>query len=107
MAVVEAMTCGLPVVAANVSGVIDAFGGEPAGLVVPPEDAAALEKALARLLDDDALRRELGARARRRAESEFSLQRVGSRLRAFMEERGAFRDGSGQPELRFEPVSVP
>jgi glycosyltransferase involved in cell wall biosynthesis len=106
VAVVEAMACGLPVVATDVSGVADALGDAPAGIVVPPEDAAALATALGRLLDDDALRRELGARARRRAESEFSLQRVGSRLRAFMEERGAFRNGSGQPELRFEPVSV-
>jgi starch synthase len=89
VAVVEAMACGLPVVATDVSGVIDALGDEPAGIVVPREDAAALAKALGRLLDDEPLRRQLGGRARRRVETEFSFQTVGCRLRAFMEERGA------------------
>jgi glycosyltransferase involved in cell wall biosynthesis len=106
VAVVEAMTCGLPVVATNVSGVIDALGDELAGVVVPPEDAPALAAALGRLLDDDPLRRELGQRARRRAEREFSLQRVGSRLRAFMEARGAFREWPRLLGRSVEPVSV-
>jgi glycosyltransferase involved in cell wall biosynthesis len=90
VAVIEAMACGLPVVATDVSGVAEALGEEPVGLIVPREDAGALAQALGRLLDDEPLRRELGERARRRAEAEFSLQVVGSRLRAFMEERGAF-----------------
>lgn len=88
--VIEAMACGLPVVATHVSGVAEALGAEPAGVIVPPENAGALADALRRLVDDEVLRRELGERARRRAEQEFSLQTVGSRLRAFMEERGAF-----------------
>jgi glycosyltransferase involved in cell wall biosynthesis len=91
VAVVEAMACGLPVVATDISGVRDALGNEPTGLVVPREDARALAAAIGRLLDDEPLRRQLGERARQRAESEFSLQTVGSRIRAFMEQRGAFR----------------
>lgn len=90
IALMEAMAAGLPVVATDVSGVADALGADRAGLVVPPGDAGALAAALARLLDDERLRRDLGARARRQAEREFSLEAVGSRLRAFMEERGAF-----------------
>jgi glycosyltransferase involved in cell wall biosynthesis len=88
--VLEAMACGLPVVATDVSGVAEALGPDPVGLIVPPQDPDALARALARLLDDDRLRRDLGERARRRAEQEFSLQAVGSKVRAFMEERGAF-----------------
>jgi glycosyltransferase involved in cell wall biosynthesis len=91
VAVIEAMACGLPVVATNVSGVAEALGDEPAGVIVPREDAAGLAAALERLLADEPLRRELGARARQRAEKEFSLQSVGARLRAFIEEQGAFR----------------
>jgi glycosyltransferase involved in cell wall biosynthesis len=91
VAVVEAMACGLPVVATDISGVRDALGDEPTGLVVPREDVQALAAAIGRLLDDELLRRLLGERARQRAESEFSLQTVGSRLCAFMEQRGAFR----------------
>jgi glycosyltransferase involved in cell wall biosynthesis len=104
VAVIEAMACGLPVVATDVSGVTDALGDEPVGVVVPPEDAAALANALGRLLDDESLRRELGQRARQRAEAEFSLQTVGSRLRAFMEHRGAFHSPH-YPE--HGPASVP
>jgi glycosyltransferase involved in cell wall biosynthesis len=104
VAVVEAMACGLPVVATNVSGVADALGDDLAGIVVPREDAAALAKALGRLLDDEPLRRDLGERARRRAEREFSLQTVGCRLRAFMEQRGAFRCRTGRSERRAGPV---
>lgn len=91
VSVIEAMACGLPVVATSVSGVAEALGADPTGVIVPPENAAALAEAFGRLLDDAPRRRELGARARRRAEEEFSLETVGERLRSFMEARGAFR----------------
>jgi len=86
VAPLEAMACGLPVVAADASGVTDLLhGGEAAGgLIVPREDPAALAAALLRVLDDAALARELGAQARRRAEEEFSLEVVGRRLREFV-----------------------
>ncbi|MDP9022176.1 MAG: glycosyltransferase family 4 protein [Actinomycetota bacterium] len=91
VAVVEAMACGLPVVATDVSGVAEALGEDPAGVIVPPEDVAGLAAAVRRLLRDPSLRREMGLRARRRAEEHFSLEAVGDRLRAFMEDRGAVR----------------
>jgi glycosyltransferase involved in cell wall biosynthesis len=91
VSIIEAMACGLPVVATDVSGVAEALGDDPAGVIVPPADAAALGEGLRRLLDDEPLRRSLGDRARRRAEEQFSFEAVGGRLRAFMEERGAFQ----------------
>lgn len=83
VAVVEAMACGLPVVAADVAGVADALGAgkEVGGLVVPPEDPEALATALGELIADPQLARELGARGRRRAEEHFSLEAVGRQLR--------------------------
>jgi glycosyltransferase involved in cell wall biosynthesis len=42
-------------------------------------------------MDDERLRRELGAHARRRVEQRFSLEVVGRQLREFMAARGAFR----------------
>jgi glycosyltransferase involved in cell wall biosynthesis len=86
VAVVEAMACGLPVVAADAPGVVDALGeGEQAaGLIVPREDAGALAAALLRLLADAALATELGRRGRRRAEGTFSLEVVGDQLWAFL-----------------------
>jgi len=93
VAALEAMACGLPVVAAEVNGIADILeGGEASGgVVVPPGDAGALAGALGRLLDDEGLRQELGARARRRVEQRFSLETVGRQLREFMAGRGAFR----------------
>ena len=86
MAPVEAMACGLPVVAADVSGIKEILAGGEAGggLIVPRADPAALADALARLLDDRPFRDELGRRARRRAESAFSLDAVGRQLRDFL-----------------------
>jgi starch synthase len=90
VAPVEAMACGLPVVAAEAPGVREIFpaGEESGGVVVPREDAHALADALAALLADEPRRVELGRRARRRAEEAFSLEAVGGQLRDFFVRRG-------------------
>lgn len=82
----EAMACGLPVVAADALGMADILeGGEASGgIVVPSEDAEAFAAALGRLLDDREWSRELGRRARRRVEAHFSLETVGRELRRFL-----------------------
>jgi starch synthase len=89
VAPLEAMACGLPVVAADAPGVPDLLeGGEAAGgLVVPRGDACAFASALARLIDDEALCRALGARARARVEESFALGVVGAQLRDFLTRR--------------------
>ncbi|HEV2736568.1 MAG TPA: hypothetical protein VGV85_17100, partial [Longimicrobiaceae bacterium] len=51
-------------------------------------DPAALALALGRVLDDPALSRRLGARARERAQACFSLEAVGVQLAAFLRARG-------------------
>lgn len=83
VALVEAMACGLAIVAAEVDGVSDALGAgdEAVGLVVPADDADALARAIRRLLEDRELARTLGARARERAEQTFARAAVGARLR--------------------------
>jgi len=73
MVVTEALARGLPVVAADVGGVPEALGdggdGARPGLLVPPEDAAALGAALRAWLEDAELRRRLRTAARARRES--------------------------------------
>jgi glycosyltransferase involved in cell wall biosynthesis len=63
--VLEAMACGTPVVAADNSSLPEVVGS--AGLMVDAADAEALAEALARLLADRALRRQLVADGRERA----------------------------------------
>lgn len=83
VAPIEAMACSLPVVAADAPGVPDILeeGEVSGGLVVPREDATALALALGRILDNEPWGRELGQRARCRAESCFALETVGKQLR--------------------------
>lgn len=83
VAPIEAMACNLPVVAADASGIPDILeGGEAVGgIVVPRGDATAMALALGRVLDDEAWGRELGKRARCRAEECFSLEAIGKQLR--------------------------
>lgn len=83
VAPIEAMSCGLPVVAADAPGIPDILeGGEASGgIIVPRGDASALASALGRVLDDEAWVRELGHHARDRVESCFSPEAIGKQLR--------------------------
>jgi glycosyltransferase involved in cell wall biosynthesis len=89
VAPLEAMACGLPVVATSAPGVADIFsqGEESGGLVVPVDDVPALAKNLSLLLNDDKRARALGVCSRKRIEQAFSLQTVGSQLERFIAER--------------------
>ena len=60
--VLEAMSCGRAIVATDVGGVREAL--EKNGALVPPRDAEGLAREVRKLLDDPALRAQLGARAR-------------------------------------------
>jgi glycosyltransferase involved in cell wall biosynthesis len=68
MVYAEALSYGLPIVACDVGPVPDLVTRE-AGIFVPPDDSAALAAALARLMDDAALRQRMAEAARARAES--------------------------------------
>lgn len=76
LAVMEAMACGLPVVASDASaGVRDLVRDGITGLLAVRGDAEDFARQLARLLDDEGLRRSLGLRAREAAQS-YRLDRV-------------------------------
>ena len=64
MANLEAMACGKAVVAPRVGGVVDYLRDGVNGLLIAPKDPEAMAAAMARLLDDHALRARLGTRAR-------------------------------------------
>ena len=79
---VEASACGLPVVAGNSGGVPDAVRDGETGLLVPPEDPAALADAVCRVLADRELAGRLGRNGRRAVETYFNWDRVVRDLRA-------------------------
>jgi glycosyltransferase involved in cell wall biosynthesis len=66
--VAEAMANGLPVVASDLSPLRDLLGDDQAGLLVPPDDVAALASAVARLAGDPELCATLGKEGRLRSE---------------------------------------
>jgi glycosyltransferase involved in cell wall biosynthesis len=64
LVVLEAMELEVPVISTAVGGVEDAVADGETGLLVRPDDEAALAEGLARLLDDEALRKRLAAAAK-------------------------------------------
>ena len=72
----EAMACGTPVVASAVGGLTDTVVDGTTGLLVPPQQPAALAAALHRLLSDDTLLQGVGMAAADRARSRYGWPRV-------------------------------
>lgn len=73
-AVLEAMSCGLPVVTTDCGGMREAVTDGVEGYVVPVRDPGAMAVALSRLYEDEASRRQLGRQARNRIERQFRLE---------------------------------
>ncbi|MFE6074579.1 glycosyltransferase family 4 protein [Paenibacillus sp. NPDC057886] len=89
-ACLEAMSCGLPVVASNVGGLNDLIQDGFNGLLVPPDEEA-LTAALVRLVQDRAERERLGIYARETALSYDISQwrrRWSTVLESFLSEAG-------------------
>lgn len=72
----EAMACGVPVVAAAVGGLQDTVLDHGTGLHVPPRDPEAIAGALAVLLGNPGLRAEMGSAGQVRARTRYSWDRV-------------------------------
>ncbi len=71
--VLEAMACGVPVVATDVVGTREAVTDGREGFLVAPRDTAAMTAALEALWRSPRLRREMGDAGRERVESGFEL----------------------------------
>jgi D-inositol-3-phosphate glycosyltransferase len=72
----EAMACGVPVVASAVGGLVDSVVDGVAGVHVPPRRPDLLAGVLAGLLADPARRAALGAAGARRARRRYGLDRI-------------------------------
>jgi glycosyltransferase involved in cell wall biosynthesis len=78
----EAMACGVPVVASSVGGLADTVVHGVTGDLVPPRDPVVLAHTLRRLLDDDGRRAAYGAAAVDRAAHSYAWSRIAGRLAA-------------------------
>ena len=76
----EALATGRPVVSCAVSGVPELVRDGETGLIVPPDDAAALADAIARLAGDPALRARLGTQGRALVERQHDQDRNARRV---------------------------
>jgi glycosyltransferase involved in cell wall biosynthesis len=78
VALLEASSSGVPVIATAVGGIVDVVENGVSGLLVPANDRRALGSALARLTGDPSLRERLGAAGRARVEARFSVPKMAS-----------------------------
>jgi glycosyltransferase involved in cell wall biosynthesis len=85
LTLMEAMARGRPVVATSIRGITEMMDGEPVALLVPPEDPRALAGALDTLALDEALRTQLGQRARAFVAARYALPMTRARVVQFLE----------------------
>ncbi len=93
MSVLEAMACGLCVVASDVGGIPDLLDGGAAGRLVRPGDADDLAGALHDVLTDAVARQRLAAAARERAVEHHDVRHTWTRVDALYRELSAERAG--------------
>jgi phosphatidylinositol alpha-mannosyltransferase len=75
----EAMAAGTPIVASNIGGFSEVLEDGVEGTLVPPRDAGAMAAAISRLLDEPALREEMGRAGAVRAQP-YGWEHVGRRV---------------------------
>jgi glycosyltransferase involved in cell wall biosynthesis len=72
--VMQAMACGLAVVSTPVGAIREAVVDGVTGILVEPRNTDALAQDLARLMTDEALRRQIGEAGQRHARAHFSIE---------------------------------
>ena len=84
--VLEALSCGVPVVASASGGVVEMVTHGQEGLLVPPGDPERLSEAITRLLLDPDRRREMGRMGREKVLQEYTPERAAARTLEVYEE---------------------
>jgi len=93
LVLLEAMAESRPIVATRVGGIPEVVADGETGLLVPPDDPAALTEAIAALIRDPARRRALGRAGHARFHRRFTAERMAEETAAVYDE--AIADGAG------------
>jgi sugar transferase (PEP-CTERM/EpsH1 system associated) len=86
LTLLEAMAAGLPIVATDVGGNSEVVLDGDTGILIEPQNAAAMAAAMEMLLADDSLARKMGSRGRERVIELFSLEAMVKRYETIYEE---------------------
>jgi glycosyltransferase involved in cell wall biosynthesis len=84
IALLEAMSVGLPVIATRVEGVDEVIVDGEHGLLVPVEDVVALAEAIRKLLNAPTRRIQMGLSAKRRLMEAYSIDHMGEKYLSLM-----------------------
>ena len=103
-ALLEAMSCGLAVIATSVGGARDLVDHKETGWLIPPDSPGLLKAGLMELLKDSELRSSLGKYARERVIQKYSLPLVAHNLRLLYDR--VLGSDMGQP-VEHRPVTIP
>jgi phosphatidyl-myo-inositol dimannoside synthase len=90
----EAAACEKPVVAGRSGGLVDAVEDGVTGILVDPEDPAAVAEALIAVLSDASLAEHMGQAGRERVLARFTWEKVIGDARRVFEEATVLRSGS-------------
>ena len=96
---VEAMACGLPVIAVNRGGPAAIVEDPETGWLVEPDDAEALAACMVAAVNDAGERRRRGKRARERAVANYSWEHIGAELAGLVRSVAAGGRVSGSQPL--------
>jgi glycosyltransferase involved in cell wall biosynthesis len=103
MALLEAMSWGVPVLTCPVGGIPEVVQSDYNGLLVTPGDVDAIERALTKLLSSSATRVRLGHAARMTITEKFSLDGAIAALAAIYREFGVPDRAAGRPQADASP----
>ena len=86
IALLEAMSCGLPVVCTNAGGTGEVMRDGVDGALVPVDEPMKMVDQIAALIEDPTLRQRMGVASRKRVEEAFSMERMVGELEGLYRE---------------------
>ena len=80
MVLLEAMACGLPVIASSLRGVRTVFTDKQEGLYVEPKNIEMLAEKIKYIIDNPSIRRKMSVNARALVEKKYTIEAMASKL---------------------------